>query len=317
MKSHRLSPAVPKVVQSAAWPALGTTAEILVSRPANLDSACELLGQELDSIDLACSRFRSDSELSHVNRACGQSIEVSELLSAALSAALRAARLTDGAVDPTLGIALKAIGYDRDFGLGQSHPLPLVRDTTEGWRSVRFNSATRSVSIPPGMELDLGATAKALAADRAARRIGDALNCGVLVSLGGDIAVAGPPPSDGWQVQFSDEHSAKLDQHAASVAIRSGGLATSSTTRREWNKGGTRYHHIIDPATGASADVVWRTASVAAGSCVDANIASTAAIVYGERAPGWLSNLGLPSRLVSVSGEITILAGWPAEQPEW
>jgi thiamine biosynthesis lipoprotein len=70
-------------------------------------------------------------------------------------------------------------------------------------------------------------------------------------------------------------------------------------------------HHILDPRTGRPADGDWRTVSVAGGSALDANIASTAAIIRGQSAIGWLSTLGLPSRLVAVDGSVTTLAGWP------
>jgi thiamine biosynthesis lipoprotein len=96
------------------------------------------------------------------------------------------------------------------------------------------------------------------------------------------------------------------------VTIRDGGLATSSTKVRAWSRGTTPLHHIIVPATGMPADSCWRTVSVAAATCVDANIASTAAIIRGERAPGWLASRHLPARLVGHGGEIVTVAGWPA-----
>jgi thiamine biosynthesis lipoprotein len=134
----------------------------------------------------------------------------------------------------------------------------------------------------------------------------------VLVSLGGDIAVAGPSPGDGWQVRVTDDHAAGPEAPGQTVSILSGGLATSSTTVRTWDAGGRRLHHIIDPATGAPARSCWRTVSVAAGSCVDANTASTAAIIRSEAAASWLDDAGLPARLVREDGTATTTAGWPA-----
>jgi FAD:protein FMN transferase len=301
------------MVHSSTWPALGTTAQLLLNGPDQLSWAREILEEELAAIDLACSRFRHDSELSHINRSAGQTIVVSELFSEALAVALRAAHLSAGAVDPTVGSAMRAIGYDRDFRLGQSR-VDWARVTPiAGWRLIRFNPVAKSVSVPPGVELDFGATAKALAADRAAKRISNAVDAGVLVSLGGDISIAGPPPDGGWRVQIGDDHRSHLDHRAPTVGVSSGGLATSSTTTRSWVTGGQGRHHIIDPRCGDSSKVVWRTVSVAAGSCVDANIASTAAIVRGPSAPAWLVRLGLPSRLVSRVGKVTHLAGWPPE----
>ena len=97
------------------------------------------------------------------------------------------------------------------------------------------------------------------------------------------------------------------------VAIRSGGLATSSTAVRAWSRDGRAVHHIVNPVTGESAQSCWRTVSVAAATCVDANTASTAAIIRDARAPGWLGDLGLPARLVHVGGRVVRIAGWPGE----
>jgi thiamine biosynthesis lipoprotein len=178
-----------------------------------------------------------------------------------------------------------------------------------GWRTVALDPAARTLHVPAGVRLDLGATAKALAADRAAASVAAAApGLGVLVSLGGDIAAAGPPPEGGWRVRVTDDHRAGPEASAQTVTVRSGGLATSSTTVRRW---GARDHHIIDPATGHPADAPWRTVSVAAASCVDANVASTAAIVLGAEAPDWLAQRALPSRLVAQDGSELALAGWP------
>jgi thiamine biosynthesis lipoprotein len=97
------------------------------------------------------------------------------------------------------------------------------------------------------------------------------------------------------------------------VTIRDGGLATSSTKVRAWSRGTARLHHIIEPATGLPADSRWRTVSVAAATCADANTASTAAIIRDDRAPGWLASHHLPARLVGHCGEVVTVAGWPAD----
>jgi thiamine biosynthesis lipoprotein len=162
-----------------------------------------------------------------------------------------------------------------------------------------------------GAQLDLGATAKAWAADRCAEVIAAQLGCGVLVSLGGDIAVAGPGPAGGWRIRVTDDHAAGPDAPGQTVAITSGGLATSSTTVRAWARDGQRMHHIVDPATGQPARGCWRTVSVAAGSCVDANAASTAAIVLGAAAVAWLRDRSLPARLVREDGLVETTADWP------
>jgi len=184
-----------------------------------------------------------------------------------------------------------------------------------GWRGVLLDTARQEVTVPDGVLLDLGATAKALTADRAAARIAATVGCGALVNLGGDISVAGQPPEGGWLVGVADD--ATFDTTTATVearqviAIRDGGLATSSVLGRAWQRGDERLHHIIDPRTGMPARSCWRTVSVAAASCVDANIASTAAILRGARAIGWLDRLRLPSRLTGTDGSVVTVAGWP------
>ncbi len=298
---------------TCAFPALGTTA-LVVTHPRKLDSAVAEVRREVEAIDRTCSRFRDDSDLSRLNRAAGAWTEVDELLVEAVVVALRAARVTDGVVDPTLGEAMLQIGYDRDFAdVPLDGPaLPRVPSwiSTTSWRRIELHGDRRKVRIPRGIRLDLGSTAKALAADRAAARAATAVHCGVLVSLGGDIAVAGDPPDGGWSVGISDDH-AGLPEPGETVVIAAGGVATSSTTARRWSRGGVPVHHIVDPRTGLSAREVWRTVSVSAASCVDANTASTAAVVLGEDAPGWLGRQGLPARLVSVDGTIVRVAGWP------
>lgn len=297
-------------VASAAFPALGTTATVLVTDAGAIDRARAVLEAELDALDLACSRFRPDSELARVNAAAGRPVEVSDLFAEALGAALRAAEVTGGDVDPTVGRALRAIGYDRDFALIRDQPGGPVRAVpAAGWREVGFDG--RTVTVPAGVELDLGATAKAFCADRAAQAVADEVGGGVLVNLGGDIAVGGAAPPGGWLVHVTDDHRSDSTAPGQTVTIASGGLATSSVTARRWTRSGRRLHHVVDPRSGEPATVVWRTVSVAAGSCLDANIASTAAIVRGERAPGWLAERALPSRLVRPGGEVVHVAGWP------
>ncbi len=182
-----------------------------------------------------------------------------------------------------------------------------------GWRVVEIERVARTVRVPRGVALDFGATAKALAADEAARIVHEYTGSGVLVSLGGDIAVAGAAPAGGWAVRVTDDHAASVDAGGQTVAIDAGGLATSSTTVRNWQRGDETMHHVIDPATGRPAGRVWRTVSVLAGSCVDANIASTAAIVRGADASDWLDSIGLPARLVRVDGSVVTVAGWPKD----
>lgn len=296
--------------------ALGTTAVVLADRPDHLDAATAAARAEIDAVDTACSRFRSDSELSRLVDARGTTVVVSPLLAEALTVAFDAARATDGLVDPTIASSLRAWGYDRDFvalppGLP---PLGVALQAVPGWHTVHFDPATRSVLVPTDVELDLGATGKGLAADRAARAAAKAADSGVLVSIGGDIAVSGPAPEGGWDIRITDDHAEGPDDaDGPVVSISTGGLATSSTTVRRWTRGEVVVHHIIDPRCGRAADPWWRTVSVSAASCAEANAASTAAIVLGPSAEAWLASRGLPARLVHVDGTVATVAGWPAD----
>lgn len=306
-------------VRGRTFPALGTFASVLVTVPAALDAAGTALAGELAEIDRACSRFRQDSELTRVNQAGGQPVPVSPLFADALAAALAAARLTDGDVDPTCGRSLAALGYDRDFAQARQDTSP-VREPARpapGWQVVELDPGRLTVRLPAGVMLDLGATAKALAADRAAARLAAALGCGVLVNLGGDISVAGEPPPGGWRIGIADDADfggvVPENPPGQAVCVSDGGLATSSTLVRAWRRGGEDLHHIIAPRTGLPAQSCWRTVSVAAATCVDANTASTAAIIRGERATAWLTGLRLPARLVRHDGSVTVAGGWPTD----
>ncbi len=317
---------------TATFPALGSTV-VVVTAEAALSEACAAVTRVTDEIDAACSRFRQDSELLALQRTAGRATQVSPTLLDALRVAVRAAVLTDGDVDPTLGAVLVDLGYDRDFaaglddhsdqtprhnGLGtlrerRARPLPRL-GAVPGWRAIRISPEAGTVTVPRGVRLDLGATAKALASDRAAAAASQAADgAGVLVALGGDIAAVGPAPEGGWRVRVTDDHRSGPEAPGQWITVADGGLASSSTVVRRWRHQGEEVHHLLDPKSGRPVNAGWRTVSVAAASCVDANIASTAAVVRGRRAPAWLQSLGLPSRLVSVSGQVLHLSGWPSE----
>lgn len=294
--------------------ALGTTAVIATASPAREGTACAVVERELDAIDRSCSRFRSDSDLMRVNRARGEAVTVGPLLLEALRVAIDAARSTGGLVDPTVGRALRVSGYDSTFRVVAARDGDRFRAefcAVPGWETVELDENAATVRVPAGVELDLGATAKALACDRAAAAAAAAAG-GVLVGLGGDMSVAGDVPAGGWPVRIADNHAAPLDAPGPTVALAGGGLATSSTTVRRWRSGRVELHHLVDPRTGRPAESPWRTVSVAARTCVDANVASTASFLLDD-APAWLEARRLPARLVSVDGECTFVAGWPED----
>jgi thiamine biosynthesis lipoprotein ApbE len=301
---------------AASWPAIGTTVRLVVTDPARLAAGRELLASYLAALDLACSRFRADSELAGAERRAGTPVPVSGVLADAVAVALDAARATDGDLDPTVATRLAALGYDRDFELvaRDGPPVRVTVRTRPSWQDIRLDRGSRRLTVPPGVRLDLGATAKARAADRAAARLAAHLGCGVLVSLGGDIAVGGAPPDGGWRVRIQDITGHPDDPPAGPsqlIAMTGGGVSSSGIAARSWRRGGVMLHHILDPRTGLPAPPVWRTVSAVADTAVAANIASTTAIIRGAGAPGWLESRGIPARLVAVDGSVRAVAAWP------
>ncbi|HEY2833298.1 MAG TPA: FAD:protein FMN transferase [Sporichthyaceae bacterium] len=295
---------------SADWTLWSTTARVVVTDPAVLPAALHLIRAELALVEAACNRFSPDSELSLV---CAQAVDrpltttVSPMLSALLRMALEAAERTDGDLDPTLGAALIGLGYDRDYLLIGPDDRPPVRPRRVDWRAVRLTGDR--LSVPAGTVLDLGATAKAAAADHCAQLTYRQFNVGVLIELGGDLATAGPAPHGGWRIDVQDRD----EDPADAVTLPAGAaLATSSTQRRVWRRGGTRMHHVLDPRTALPVAPVWRSASVVAGNCVAANTLSTAALIRGQQAPGWLRRIGAPAWLVDAAGSTHAINGWPA-----
>jgi thiamine biosynthesis lipoprotein len=312
----------PESTPTQSWQALGTT--VVLSAPAADDArrlaARRAVEHEIDAIDRAASRFRADSELTLVNQSPGSWVAIGRLLFDAIQLGLLAAEVTNGAVVPTLGKSLIDIGYDRDWSeltpigdrsAGAGFPRLLIRRRRQRWPEVELREDPPAVRVPHGVQLDLGATAKALATDRSAKAAGVAAGAGVLVAIGGDIATHGRPPPDGWMVHVTDDHRAGPTAPGQTVSIHSGGLATSSTRVRRWLHHGQPMHHILDPRDGQPARSRWRTVSVAAASCAEANIASTAAIVLDDEASPWLEQQGLPARLVATDGAVEVCCGWP------
>jgi thiamine biosynthesis lipoprotein len=293
---------------------LGTTIVVGAADGTELPMVADAVRAEIDACDRSCSRFRDDSDLSRLNS--GRPDRVSEWLCDAVTVALDAAAGTDGLVDPTIGQCLIDLGYDRTFdGIDPDRPLMVTAAHVPAWRRVRVDRTARRIDLPSGVRLDLGATAKALCADRAAARAASEARSGVLVSLGGDIAVAGPPPAEGWVIRVTDRADADPDDPAPgqTVAIRTGGLATSGTMARRWARSGAVMHHLVDPRTGRPAAEAWRTITVAAPTCVAANTASTAAMIVGADAPAWLTARGLDARLVRPDGGANVTGRWPPE----
>lgn len=289
-----------------AWGVWSCDAHLLVTDAARIDDAFETAVRHLAEIGAACDRFQPDSELQQVRP--GVATRVSPLLGLLVRTALETAQRTGGLCDPTVGRPVQDIGYDRDIRLvlDDDRPARVVVRPRQSWQAVELEDGR--LRLPEGVQLDLGATAKAFAADLIAEQIAGELGCGVLMNLGGDIATAGTAPTGGWQVRVQD----LPGDPESSIALHPGfALATSSTQRRTWLRGGERMHHIVDPRTGRAARATWRTVSVVAPTAVQANGETTAAIVAGEDAVGRLRGSGLAARLVAGNGSVHTVGGWP------
>lgn len=263
------------------FPLWGGTATVMVTEPARLRDARRSVGHVIADVDAACNAHRSDSELTKVNAAAGRPVKVGATFHAVLWTALHAADVTDGLVDPTAG------GPHWD------------------WRSIRVDDPAGTVMVPAGACLDFGSVAKSFAADRAAELAAGLAACGVLVDLDGDVATAGPTPIDGWSV--------RVDHDAPPITLHyHHGLATSRIAARSAARA-NRAAVPLDPRSGRPVQGPWRTVSVAAENCIDADTASTAAIVRGHDAADWLASLGLAARLVHLDGRAVTVNGWPSE----
>ncbi len=289
-----------------AW---SSTVRLMIDDESALAPAVSDLTALLDRVDLLASRFRADSAISTANSLPGRPVPIPRMLVDLVDAALGAAAETDGAVDPTLGLAMQRAGYDRDIReLEATAPVESAAPRPDGWRHVQLHRDAGILRVPAGCALDLGATAKAWTADHAARTLAARYSSPVLVELGGDVAVAGERP-DGWTIRVA-EREGEIGQL---VCIRRGGLTTSTTTVRTWQRGIGTAHHILDPRSGEPTRGPWRTVSVAAGSALAANTASTAAIVKGHGALEWLRARGTAARLVDQHGDVVTTGAWPTQ----
>jgi thiamine biosynthesis lipoprotein len=254
------------------WLTWGVQARVVVTDPGTLASAASLVRGYLSAADAATNRDRADSEIRTFGS--GPALEVdgapiTPMFAHFLTDALAIARLTDGKLTPTAG----------------------SRDPHSWWK---IRVASNRVFSPADVVLDLSATARASSADHCAATTAELLGCGVLVALGGDIAVAGPSPEGGWQIQVQDLPGDPTCQ----VAVPSGcGIATASTVK--------------PLARESTATSMWRTVSVIAESCAEAAALSRVAVGMSGSAIDWLHKLDRPARLVDQEFRVTTLAGWP------
>jgi len=244
--------------------------------------------------DRTFSRFIPDSELNRVNAAAGRPVVVSPGFADALLVALRASTETDGRVDPTLGAALIAAGYDRDFAALVPDPRPPA--TPRAARPIA--AMERVVCVPAGVRLDLNGVVKAMAVDDALALLGG----NGFVSAGGDVAVRG-------------ERSIALPGDGA-VSLQRGALATSGSTKRRWLRGGEVQHHLLDARTGRPAVTPWALVTACGATCVAADVAAKAGFLAGPEGPAWLDARGIPARFVDLDERVRTNATWERSMRE-
>lgn len=303
-------------VRTTMFQAWGTYVFLATRRPAELPHGIRLAAGILHDVDRACSRFRDDTDLARANAHAGDWVDVDPLLVAAVEVACEAARQTDGLVNPLLGRPLVQLGYDRDLArLGECEhepvPFPVQAPGTDTWQQIGLDPAG-GIRVPAGTALDLGATAKAWTSDLVAAAFTAELAGPALVSIGGDLAIASP---DGvpWSVAISTQPGAEPE---TTVAVSSGGLATSSTRVRRWTRRGARLHHLLDPRTSLPVAERWHTVTATGPTCTAANTATTAALVLGRDAPAWLDRHRVTARLVAHDGRVHTTGDWPSDGPE-
>ena len=289
----------------------GLSGSLATQHPEDLALAEQRLWHWIDAVDATCNRFRADSEISRLNEHQGETVAISDTLELALAAALRSAQMTDGLCDPTVLPALLALGYDRDYDelARRGAPAPGAAIPSLGVGAIDLDRGAHKVTLAPGCRIDLGASAKALVADRVADEL--AARGGVVVEIGGDVAARGASDDGPWVVAVSD--SLVVGGHKPRIAVTNAGVATSSLTSRTWRAGDTLVNHVIDPRTGTFARGPYATATVSAGTCVDANAFATAALLWGEEAGYRIAQAGLSARLVRHDGSLEFIGGWPPD----
>lgn len=245
--------------------AMGTRIEVF--GPADLTGAA--VRARFLRVEAACSRFRSDSDLSLVNRASGDRVVMPPLLAEVVAAAARLRSLTGGLVDAAVGEAVTAWGYGESFeavsDLAEAPPVAAASEWT-----VRGRELLRA----PGTSIDLGGIAKGWTADRCVEA-GEA----AVVSAGGDVRSC--DPTTVVDVVGGD------GAPAASVRLGVGALATSSTLRRRWKVGGSDAHHLIDPRLGRPAATPVTTAAAICSTAAEAEAAAKAVLLLGAAGLAW------------------------------
>ncbi len=272
----------------------------------------------IDRAEACLSRFRPESELSHLNARSGETVRVSPLLYQVVQLALAGARRAQGLYDPSVLAALEAAGYDRAFadGLDTEAPPSLVPLPQADWRDIGLDPTSGSIALPPNLTIDLGGVAKAWTAECVADQLAPYGPC--LVDAGGDIALRGAAPGlPGWPIGVADPRRPEGD--LAWLLLRERAVATSGVDYRRWQRGGISQHHLIDPRTRCPARTDLLSATIIAAEAAEANVHAVATLVLGAQdGLGYLgAQEGVEGLLVCQSGELLPTRGFPLYVYAW
>ncbi len=237
------------------------------------------LVERLVGLELRWSRFIPDSELTRLNAGSGAPTVVSDETMMLIQRAIWAWQITGGLFDPTVLPAVLSAGYTRSFEeLSNQRAARRTPSEVPGCADIEIHPRINLVQLPAGVGIDPGGIGKGLAADLVAVEAVEAGATAALVSLGGDLRVAGDPPDEGWEIAV--DH---FQPREARINLRGGALATSSTLRRRWSTDAGEAHHVIDPRTGQPSSGAAVSCSVIAAEAWWAEALATALLVcWGE-----------------------------------
>lgn len=290
-------------------PVMGSEAHLVSvhGEPGLLDEAHDRL------LDLhhRWSRFEPNSEVSRINAAAGQQVEVSAETVLLVGLAVAGWEGTNGLFDPAVLPALVAAGYDRDFAalsVAADSALPVVPTPSPGCAGVEIDVARSLVRVPAGVSLDFGGVAKGLAADMVVTDLLDGGVAGACVNIGGDLRAEGVSPHrGGWLVGVEPPPGVGT---LGTLRIRGGAVATTSRRRRTWG-GSPRLHHLIDPKSGLPADTGLQAVTVVAEEGWQAEVLAKAAFLAGPTGgPTLLDDAMAQGLFVLDDGTVRTTPGW-------
>ncbi|HTL87659.1 MAG TPA: FAD:protein FMN transferase [Acidimicrobiia bacterium] len=290
---------------------MGSTAELMIVGGGGAELA-EWAHTRIEQLEAMWSRFRHDSELNRICRLAGAGpVPASAETVAAIGHALALWYVTDGRFDASIRAALEACGYDQTFRLvAPNGPAARPPRPVQGCEGVRVDRDRSTVTLPAGMCLDLGGIGKGLAADLVATGLVERGALGACVALGGDVRVAGyPPDGRAWSIPIEDPLAES--RTIGTRALVDAAVVTSSTRVRQWRRGDTAMHHLIDPATGAPARRGVSAVIAQADEAWWAEGVAKAAVVSGAQdGLDLLERLGIAAVVVGDDGTYRFTSRW-------